>query len=456
MAPRTFNSVVSNTLTALNAASNIVSGAASIMAFFGRDPQYWDIIEASFEDVVFHVFETKQNWNGALPRITDKGGRRLAKFLFPYTDGQTTDDLGRKPETFELEVVFFGDNYKEGYQKLFEKLQRPQPGELKHPVRGKVSCKMEDYENIHTSEQNKAMTVRLTMVEHSFSLAKFQTPRAPNILQSFSAAMSNALNAFQNISTAITAVQGSVIFATQLKNTIAQTIATFQSQYTVALQSLQAIFNPNGNVGSSSLLPVNQTGITFSTSNPGPLATTTGANGKITIASQRYTTVISPNDPFANLPLQLLQPTTLQAIAVVTATKQVNDALTTLATVIQAMNESAPVKSLISGTSNTGVKISKDGGFVFSGIDDVGSLEFYDNIQDLRQTGIFLKSVLQTGLQTNKNLIVKFITPRLMTIREVAFANGVTANDVTDIQLMNPDLESNNFIPQGTLVLVPT
>src|SRR5690606_86516 len=77
--------------------------------FGGRDPRDWDIQEASYNGVKFHVFELstifngvkKVNWNGGLSNVTDQSGRRKVIFKYPYVDGQTTDDLGREGETFD-------------------------------------------------------------------------------------------------------------------------------------------------------------------------------------------------------------------------------------------------------------------------------------------------------------------------------------------------------------------
>ena len=104
--------------------------ASSVMSLLGYDPSMWDIAEASYEGVVFHVFAVKDgvDYNAALSRISDAGGRRKAKFMFPYQDGQIMDDLGRLPETFSIEALIFGPNYKAALDKLMKKLQQPQPG----------------------------------------------------------------------------------------------------------------------------------------------------------------------------------------------------------------------------------------------------------------------------------------------------------------------------------------
>ena len=65
---------------------------AVLQTFTGQDAGDWDIQEASYNNVVFHVFASKQIYNGAISQINDSGGRRKVKYQFPYQDGQTTDD----------------------------------------------------------------------------------------------------------------------------------------------------------------------------------------------------------------------------------------------------------------------------------------------------------------------------------------------------------------------------
>ena len=447
---RNFNSVTSNALGALNSASNIVSGAASIMAFFGRDPSQWDIVEADYEGIKFHVFESKKNndtnqtditWKGALPKITDSGGRRVVKYTFPYTDGQTTDDLGRKPETFELDIIFFGEDYKSGYQALFNKLQVDSSGTLMHPVRGKVQCRMEDYEVTHSNEANRSLSIRLKMVEHSFSLTDFQTPkRKVGIPSSFANALSTLLGAFQTISNAIGKVQGAILFATHLKAALVNALANFELDAANFLANMNAIFGPTDG-STPGIKPVNETGTAKST---------TGGFGAETI-QQRAISVISPNDPAAKIPLVLLQPNTLTALAITSIKNQAVAVLESLSQIVRALKEAAPIGS----PSNSGVQVSGSGKFVLSGVDNDGALEFYDTIQALKIVGINIQLTLEAGLRANSNVIIKYTVPRLMTIREVAFANSISPDHALDISLLNTELHSLNYIPQGTVLLVP-
>jgi prophage DNA circulation protein len=179
------------------------SGISTVANLFGRDPSEWDIEEASYNAVVFHVFKSKVDWGGAVPSIRDRGGRRIVRFAFPYRDGGTTDDLGRTAETFDVEAVLYGDNYTSGLRALFAELQKPQPGLLVHPVRGVVECKMLDYELTHSHDQRKAVTLRITFVEHNFTLAEYGKPITT---KNFKSLLSDVLRVFTAIQNAVNKV----------------------------------------------------------------------------------------------------------------------------------------------------------------------------------------------------------------------------------------------------------
>ena len=105
----------------------------------GRDPGLWDLLEGSYNGVLFHVFRSKVDWQGALSQIQDAGGRRKVKYQYPYRDGQTTDDLGRKPGSFTMEIVIHGLRYMRGLAALEREFDKPTPGTLIHPIRGQMT-----------------------------------------------------------------------------------------------------------------------------------------------------------------------------------------------------------------------------------------------------------------------------------------------------------------------------
>src|SRR5579863_562552 len=133
----------------------LVGGTAGLLgSFLGRDPSKWDLKEGAYNGVRFHVL-TQADYYAALPKISDNGGRRKIKYTFPYRDGQTTDDLGRKPRTYDLDCVIFGDTYKAALNNLITQLEKATPGTLTHPVQGNVPAVVDDYVITHQSDQRR-------------------------------------------------------------------------------------------------------------------------------------------------------------------------------------------------------------------------------------------------------------------------------------------------------------
>lgn len=444
-------------LKALGAVQGVVSGAASIAAFFGRDAAEWDVMEATFHNpnfenlVVFHIFESKAegNYKGALSKIQDSGGRRKIKIIYPYVDGQSTDDLGRVGETFDLDCVFFGHDYKTLMSNLFDQLQDPVPGVLFHPIRGQVTCALERHEIIHDNAQRQSASVKLTLIEHSFDPG-FNVLSTLNTLPS---ALSALFKAFQNMSLLLTKLSAIVLFSRGLTLKISQLVQDYQNQYVNAAASINRVFNKTGQADFPGLLPVNQGGLTLS--NATSTSTAQSAANANLVISDRYRTGISPDDPFATVPVALLDNTTVQALAALQVAKQVNASRVAVDSIINALKQLAPVLSGTQLASSSGLKLDANGNLIFSGVDDAGALEFQDEILNLKQSAIDLQTALEVGIASSKTRIVTYTTPRTMTIREVAFANNVSLDRVVDIDLLNPALESVNFIAEGTAVKVP-
>lgn len=424
-----------------------VSSVANIMMLFGRSVEEWDITEASFNGVRFHVFEQKDaatSWNGAVGKVTDKGGRRKVKLLFPYRDGMTTDDLGRAPESFDIDVVLFGPDYKKGMQKLFEQLQQPTAGTLIHPVRGSVQCVMESFEITHGPEQSNAAAIHLSMIEHNFTIGDFSQLRSKKT-SSLSNAISKALAAFTKIENAINQINAQALLAQSIKTLIQGQIEEYRNGYSNSLSSINRVFNPSGFADIGVLLPVNEGGLRTSGTNA---LSTTGTTSNTELISDTFVTSKSPSDPFAKVPINLLSNETQKAIAAIDVEKQVNSTRSQLQIVLRTMSEAGLV-----GTNP--VSVSESGDPVLSGIDNTGSLDFYEQIVDLKQTALDLQTALETGISSSRVRILTYVVPRLMSIREVAFANGIDVEQVNEIDLLNPELPSVNYIAKDTEILVP-
>lgn len=381
-------------------------GATSAL-FGGRDPAEWDIVEASYNNVVFHVFETKQMWEGALPRVTDQGGRRKVKYQYPYRDGQTTDDLGRKPGSFDMEIVIHGNRYMLGFQALLREFDKPTPGKLIHPVRGEIMCAVEDFIVTHESASRKTVQMRVTFIEHNFTIGNIRQLRDSTV----KGALAAALNIFKIIDDAIVKIEAATLLVRAVKNTLNQLLGTYKSTNAGTLTQMNATFNAKG--GSAdipSLLPTNQGGT---------------RNGDGSVTTDNFVVVRSPSDPFNSVPVDTLSEDVLLATAVNNLTKQVVARRAELAQILNTIYANG------------------------------GALELYDTIIELRTTAVLLQEVLERGAASSNARVIDYTVPRLMSLREAAFLNGIPANRVQELDLLNPFLLSTNFIDAGVVLKVP-
>lgn len=388
-----------------------LSDAATLLSdFSGKNPGDWDIQEGSYNGVLFHVFKSKSDWDGALGNITDSGGRRLAIFKFPYVDGQTTDDLGRQGESFDLDILIHGPRYKNGLLALMAELNKPTPGELVHPVRGKIKVKAQHYQLLHSSEKRKAVAIRLTLVEHSFTLGGFGTKQDATV----KGALAKALDAIQKIENVITNVQGAIIFASDVKAHFVALLNDFKGGYSTVLGRINVTYNRGGSTDMPALLPVNNGG-------------TLNSDGSVKQSS--FPSVASPSDPFQSVPVAQVSQAASTAVATAQLVKEVNTLRGNLTTIVDELSA--------------------------SGQNGEGSLVFYDDILNLKLAAIAMQDALEKGIASSQTHLVNYVTPRVMSLREVAFENGVDVDRVYDLEVLNPQLLSTNFIDKGTAVQVP-
>jgi hypothetical protein len=393
----------------LDFARATLGNAGGLLSLFQRDPKLWDIYEAEYNKVVFHVFSTKQQWGGALSRVTDRGGRRKVKYMFPYKDGQTTDDLGRKPGSFVFEIVLHGANYQVALEKLLTEFNDPVPGNLWHPIWGEMTVSAEDWEITFESAARKAAALKVTFIEHNFTMGEFTS----DLDSTTKGAIAKALAIFQKIDNAIVTLRGLVLFANNVKSAIETLLAQYKTKNAIALQKMNRTFNNNTSSDIPSLLPTNLGG--------------TGAVGGT------FPTVTSPSDPFASVPVADLKPGASAPSTVEELAKIVNQLREDVGAIIEKIETSPVVTG--AGTS--------------------GALAMYDDIVALKQTAVLMQAVLETGIASSQARTINYTTPRLQTIREVAYANGLKPDDGDRIALLNPSLLSLNFIAKGTVLKIP-
>lgn len=373
----------------------------------GKDPREWDIVEASYDNVLIHIFLSKSTYQAGLPSVRDNGGRRVVDLVYPYRDGQTTDDLGRKGSVFNLDFMIFGMRYQEGLTRILQAFNNPRPAKFIHPVRGEFLVKITDYTITHQHDQRKCAHFTATFVEHNFTIGN---PRQLTD-SSVKGALSAALSIFKAIDAALVTIENATLFVRGVKIALTALLNTYKATNASTLTQMNATFNTRG--GSSdipALLPTNAGGLRL-------------PNGSL--SSDNFIVVRSPSDAFSGIPVETLTSEALLATAINNLTKQVVARREELAIILQAISDAG------------------------------GDLELYDTIIELRTTAVLLQEVLERGAASSNAKVIDYVVPRTMSLREAAFLNGIGPNRVEELDLLNPFLLSINLVEKDTVIKVP-
>lgn len=390
--------------------------------FAGKTVALWDIDEAAYISnatkqanpnalpATFHVFQSQQPFKAGLANVQDNYGRRKVKYMFPYKDGQASDDLGKKPAEYAFDVIIHGPNYLAGVQALVNELSQPTPGVLTHPIFGDIDVMVEDYTMAHAAEERLAVHLQLKFTENSFTLQDAFDISSSN-KKSFTSAIGKVLDAFNKIQTLANAVTANLQAASTVRQQVLQSVADFQSFYALTAGQINAAFNSNP-ASIPTLFPVNKGGV---------------QNADGTVTNPPITGGLSPNDPFANVPVSQLSQAAQVAIAAQTTEKSLQT----------AWDKGGAMIALLESTLN-----------------GQGALRFHDNILDIKNTLLDLENSIKAGLASSRFRIFKYTLPWNMSAREVCFVNNISLDNVAEIGVLNPTLDSTNDIPKGTVLTV--
>ncbi|NHB90747.1 DNA circularization protein [Photorhabdus cinerea] len=114
-----------------------------------------DLQDAAFRGVKFDVLNTQ-----------DSIARDHEDHEYPFMDGATVMDLGRKARNFRLSAFLWGDRYKRQLDALIKVLDTPGTGELIHPIYGSIpKAQCIEYQIQHEAEGVDACNVELVFLE---------------------------------------------------------------------------------------------------------------------------------------------------------------------------------------------------------------------------------------------------------------------------------------------------
>jgi hypothetical protein len=399
---RATNSLVGNQLLQIQ---NLLDKAKGV--------RQWVIEEAAFDGIKFHVFKESLDYSAGLSRVEDQGGRRLAVFKLPYVDGQTSDDLGREGYAWSFDAIIHGSNYRAAYKTLKERLENSAiPGDLIHPVNGRVRARPRSWSFVHEYQSRQAVLFRVEFIEHNFDIGQIEIrPDEAENTSVFKNALAAALQFVSKIGSVIDRVKAISNLATSVVNTFERDLAEVQLLLKNNLVSLNASFNIDGQTDIPGVLPVTNGGST--TSDP------TGESG----TASTVNVVTSPNDPFA-----ALRGTTAD-VPLVTPQQAVDAANVYRARIDQQIQD-IQAQDL--------------------------ELELYEDVLTLQASAIALQAAVEAGISSSRPRIKEFVVPFSMSVRMAAFMNGLTPDQGSEIDQLNPSLDSLNWIEKGTVLLIPT
>jgi hypothetical protein len=341
----------------------------------------------------------------------------------------------------------YGRDYKKIFEKLFTKLQLPTPGKLLHPVRGEVRCGMVSYEILHAAEARNSAAIRLVMEEANQDEMTFAKPKKISSFQSMLASSAKYIGILNKL---ISKVQQAAMFYSGVVRMGEELVGSYKTTFNGSIQNVNKVFSATSSADLMNIRPVN-TSSTFSAS-------------------------LSPDDPFASLDLSTLSLQTASAIVASAMISQLdflaqeaNILTKTLASLNPNSTAIDPRLAVLMGRntdgtlqSETQTTISCEGATSYNTSpaalnevpDGYGALYFAEDIKALRDSVLEVRRAYDLGLQANGAKLVSYTTPRLMSIREVAFALKIDFSRLNDLDALNTELESLNHIPKGTKLTV--
>lgn len=384
----------------------------------------WNLVRGAFttsqsnKTVVFFIETKKGQLPGQLTtidQIEDGGGRRLAIYEYPYVDGQSVDDLGRKGEKFTFNIKFLGLNYQELLKQFIDVcLNSNETGTLSHPIRGNIPARFSDWDFVHRYDEWNSVTIKATFVEDN--TGKIQStnldPASPN--SALRTALQTLTNLSAGISSAITTTTALLGLPAAIKAGMANRLSSITGQVSRLLGQLAATFSTDA-----------QTQALFA--NAQAVGGVTNVNSGTT-SSGALPPVYQVGFSAADQANALAQQSAFIS----------SNQLTTQAAVFAANQARAAIAVAIAEAQTN---LGNDG---------------FDIMLQYRQLAIQIQQVTQSSISAALDSVTIYRVPSPMSLRMVAFNNGLAPDRQNDIESLNPYLPSVNLIAPGTMLVVPS
>jgi hypothetical protein len=388
----------------------------------------WNLSQAAFKtdggrEVIFWAEkDANPKSKTGLEQVTDSGGRRKVKYEYPYRDGQRVADLGRKGERFSLNVTFYGTDYQVALKDFLEiVVNSKESGTLTHPVRGDIRCGAFDWEFIHRHDQWNAVTIRVQFEEDNTDTLQGLNLKAGSPDSPLRSALGALLSAQKLIGAVISSVSAALLIPGAIK-------ASMQAR-------LDSIVG-----GATSLLA--QLGITFGadaqTQSLLSQAAKVGGIGNLFSATESISTAAGT--------VESKVPPTFQVGFTASDQASINSESAAFA----AANQITPQQAVFSAN-----EIRKEITAALAEANEYFGNDGYEMVIQYRNITNQIQEAVESAISQATPNVTLYTVPRPMSLRMVAFMNGLDKDRQNDLESLNPYLESVNLISAGVQVMVP-
>ena len=406
-------------------------GAAS-KGKWNLTPGTWTDAKTNVKTVFFA--ETRAgDLNGQLTSVdsvTDSASRRLAIYEYPYLDGQQLKDMGRKGESYVFNIRFFGANYQTKYKEFYNNVYRSNSvGTLTHPVlsaiRGSCQARLQSFEQVHRAEETNSVTIRATFVEDNSST--ITGGALQNQIDDPDTALQKSLKKLVRTSAAISNYLTSATATLQVPSAVA---AGLEARKTSLIGQVSGLLGQLGATFSSG----NDLVGLFAIAGPALGGVPDGNYGTVAQRTSVGSTQITKVAPVFQVGLD---PST-QSLVDAQIDKFVSANQITPAQAVYTANQARDgIKTAIADVEST--------------LGNAG----YDVVVLYRQLAVNIQDTVEACITSAESKVRIYKVPRNMSLRMIAYKNGLSSDRQNDIESLNPYLGSINLVPAGSSITVP-
>jgi len=412
------------------ALEDLLGGLGDLANPFGAPAQgQWNLargtyVNADGDSVVF-FFETKDpdiSQKTGIDQTVDAGGRRIAVYEYPYKDGQRLDDIGRRGFNFTFNIKFWGLNYQEKFKDFYNTvIDSKGIGTLTHPtlspIFGSFQVRFRDFEFLHRYDEYNAITIKAVFLEDSTQDITTQDSAVVSSDSQIRAGLQTLVDTQAAVSSAISAVSALLLLPSSIQNAMNQRINSITGQLSRLFGQLGATFSSD-----SSLQAISQAAL--------PLA---GGVTELNSGTQTNNNTTQTLPPVFQVGFD---PTTDAAIQNNLQDFVNANQITQQQAVFSANQGRAAITAAINEAYN-----------------NLGN--YADEIVLLyRQLSVSVQTTVEAAISAQSKVIL-YTTTDDMSLRRVAFLNGLDPDRQNDIEALNPYLGSINFVPRGTTLVIP-